>query len=221
MRRDEQVRTELELLGIEIGAHLMDFYRDLLRELSAVPARDLGAQRNQANVWVAGVKVAIQTPPIRSGRRVVFVSLDDGTGPADAAFFEEAQNEFAHTLFHSWLLLIRGRVRRSGPRGVSLLGLGCWDLAGVYERYLRDGSAALRSWAAEASVAAESGVGQRPEVVRRRMLVHASGFRQSAYADIRPAGPSGSSASVDGPGSHEALARLAKLWHSSPGSAGR
>ena len=33
-------------------------------------------------VLVAGVKVATQTPPIRSGRRVVFLTLDDGTGPA-------------------------------------------------------------------------------------------------------------------------------------------
>ena len=36
---------------------------------------------------VAGVKVATQTPPVRSGRRVVFVTLDDSTGPADATFF--------------------------------------------------------------------------------------------------------------------------------------
>ena len=39
----------------------------------------------------------------------------------------------------------------------------------------------------------------------RRVLVHASGFRQSPYADIRPAGDS-----TRQPGS--------KLWHSSPGS---
>ena len=43
---------------------------------------------------------------------------------------------------------------------------------------------------------------------RRRVLVHASGFRQSPYADIKPAGDGAGSV----PGS--------KLWHSSPGSAG-
>ena len=35
---------------------------------------------------VAGVKVATQTPPVRSGRRVVFITLDDATGPVDATF---------------------------------------------------------------------------------------------------------------------------------------
>ena len=42
----------------------------------------------------------------------------------------------------------------------------------------------------------------------RPVLVHASGFRQSPYADVRPAG-----------GSVAAAPR--KLWHSSPGSTGR
>ena len=41
---------------------------------------------------------------------------------------------------------------------------------------------------------------------RRRVLVHASGFQQSPYADVKPAGGSITSR---------------KLWHSSPGSSGR
>ena len=43
---------------------------------------------------------------------------------------------------------------------------------------------------------------------RRRVLVHASGFQQSPYADVKPAGESITSAPR-------------KLWHSSPGSSGR
>ena len=68
-------------------------------------------------VWVAGVKVATQTPPVRSGRRVVFLTLDDATGPVDATFFEDVQGPYAATVFHSWLLVIRGVLRRTGPRG--------------------------------------------------------------------------------------------------------
>ena len=44
------------------------------------------------------------------------------------------------------------------------------------------------------------------EPARRRVLVHASGFRQSPYADIKPQGQDGSPPT--------------KLWHSSPGSSG-
>jgi error-prone DNA polymerase len=46
----------------------------------------------------------------------------------------------------------------------------------------------------------------------RRVLVHPSGFRQSPYADIKPAG-------VD-PSTGRPAAPPSKLWHSSPGSSG-
>ena len=92
---------------------------------------------------VAGVKVATQTPPIRSGRRVVFVTLDDAPGPVDATFFEDAQGPYAATVFHSWLLVIRGEVRRTGPRGVSLRATGCWELTELYAAWQTGGLAAV------------------------------------------------------------------------------
>jgi len=61
---------------------------------------------------------------------------------------------------------------------------------------------------------------------RRRVLVHASGFRQSPYADIRPAGGdvrdarklSDSRVVPDGDTPPGTPSR--KLWHASPGSSG-
>jgi error-prone DNA polymerase len=51
--------------------------------------------------------------------------------------------------------------------------------------------------------------------------VHASGFRQSPYADIKPAGGDvqGSRRLAAG-GVPEDLSPPRKLWHSSPGSSG-
>jgi error-prone DNA polymerase len=60
---------------------------------------------------------------------------------------------------------------------------------------------------------AAGGMGQR-----RRVLVHASGFKQSPYADIKPAGEDPA-----GPPPKESAVRTrapGKLWHSSPGSSG-
>lgn len=51
---------------------------------------------------------------------MVFLTVDDSTGPADATFFEDAQGPYAATVFASWLLLVRGELRRTGPRGVSV-----------------------------------------------------------------------------------------------------
>ena len=52
---------------------------------------------------------------------------------------------------------------------------------------------------------------------RRRVLVHASGFKQSPYADVKPAGDD-PSAAPKVPAAHTEAP--GKLWHSSPGSSG-
>jgi error-prone DNA polymerase len=238
------VRAELEVLGLDVSHHIVDFYVPLLRELGAVPSRDLLNRRSKSSLLVAGVKVATQTPPIRSGRRVVFLTLDDGTGPIDATFFEDAQGPYAATLFHSWLLLVRGELRRSGPRGVSLLATGCWELTALHELWQREGAEAVHRRLAEVpegfvpesgedavhgaaesrssrpvmakppsfdgEAAAGSGDESGPTaggMGRRRVLVHPSGYKQSPYADVRPAGDNTKEAPR-------------KLWHTSPGSPG-
>ena len=135
----ERVRAELEVLGLDATRHVVDFYEPFLAAIRATRAPDLVRCRSQAEVLVAGVKVATQTPPIRSGKRVVFVTLDDARGPVDATFFEDAQGPYAATLFHSWLLVVRGHVRRTGPRGVSLRATGCWELPALHEAWLGGG----------------------------------------------------------------------------------
>lgn len=236
MTGPERVRAELEVLGLDASGHVVDFYRPLLDALGVTRARDLLEGRSGREVWVAGVKVATQTPPIRSGRRVVFLTLDDASGPADLTFFEDVQGPYAATVFHSWLILARGLVRRTGPRGVSIRATGAWELSALQEAWTSGGVEAVHAALEEADRAAweragalegpGSGVGETPE--GRRVLVHASGFRQSPYADIRPAGeevrgargtaglvptdPSGGLGAVGGP--------PRKLWHASPGSSG-
>ena len=77
----------------------------------------------------------MQTPPVRSGKRVIFLSLDDGYGCNDATFFSDAQQDYADVLFHSRLFLVRGHVRRTGARGVSLRATGAWELRSAYEKW--------------------------------------------------------------------------------------
>lgn len=135
MGTDERIRAELEVLGLDASSHVITRYLPLLRALSVTPARLLGNQRQGAEVLVAGVKVATQTPPVRSGRRVVFLSLDDSTGVSDATFFEDVQGPYSTTVFNSWLLLVRGTVRRTGRSGVSLRATGAWSLEHLYTHW--------------------------------------------------------------------------------------
>ncbi|MFJ6213952.1 DNA polymerase III subunit alpha [Streptomyces sp. NPDC092296] len=197
---EERVRAEIEVLGLDWSSHIIALYEPFLAELGVTRARDLLRTRNRAEILVAGVKVATQTPPVRTGTRVVFATLDDATGPVDLAFFERAQQSSAATVFHSWLLLARGTVRRTGPRGVSLTASAAWDLAALHRLREEQGSAVVRDLLATPRPAAPAPAGHR-------VLLHPSGFRQSPYADLRP------------PGTPVASAPR-KLWHSSPGSPG-
>ena len=135
LRSDEVVKHEVEYLNMDVSHHMIEFYSNFLNNIGAVRSSDLLKQRSKSQVLVAGVKVALQTPPIRSGKRVMFVTLDDGFGCSDATFFEDAQKSYASTLLNSQLLLVRGEIRRTGPRGVSIRATGAWELSGAYEKW--------------------------------------------------------------------------------------
>ena len=208
MSAAESMAAELEILGLDVSRHVMESHARFLAALGTTPSRHLLEQRSRSELLVAGVKVATQTPPIRSGRRVLFLTLDDSTGPVDATFFEDAQGPYAQTVFGSWLLVVRGELRRTGHRGVSLRATGAWELSGLQELWRREGIGAVQDL-----IAAAPRPGDHPppgaEVgpTTRRVLVHSSGFAMSPYADIKPAG-------VD----PKQVSRV--LWHRSPGSPG-
>jgi error-prone DNA polymerase len=125
----ENVRAELDLMAVDVSSHLMESHRPTLDRLGVTTADKLLSLRNGTEVLVAGVRVATQTPPMRGGRRVVFISIDDGTGCIDSVFFHEAQEKAGMLLFGTRLLLIRGTTRRTGPRGISISASMAWDLS--------------------------------------------------------------------------------------------
>ena len=130
---EERLDTEIALTGMDISDHQISKFQTMLDELGVVRASELVGLRSNTEVLVAGVRVATQTPPMRSGKRVVFISLDDGTGCADATFFDEAQRRCSQLLFQNRLLLISGKTRRTGVRGVSILAENAWDLRQLWD----------------------------------------------------------------------------------------
>ena len=127
----ERVRAELEVLGLDASRHLVSFFEPLLADLGVVRSRDLHTCRSDERVMVAGVKVASQTPAIRSGQRIIFITLDDATGPVDVTVFESVQPKVARTVFHSFVLAVVGTVRRTGYKGVSVVAEDVWDLTAL------------------------------------------------------------------------------------------
>jgi error-prone DNA polymerase len=216
----ERVATELEILGFELSQHVLDFYADLLAGLGVVRSADLPSRQNGEMILVAGAKVATQTPAVRSGQRIIFASLDDAAGLVDLAFFESVQDRCAARLFASWLLIVRGKVRRAGagPMAVTVNATECWDLPALEEIRVSCGLDAVR-----AALAAGDDLGRLPDHDTPgdaaadpgnpegssdgpHPFIFANGFALSPYAET--GGPGGS---IKQP--------PRTLWHASPGSA--
>ena len=128
----EVVRAELEVLGLDVTRHLVSFFEPLLTDLGVTRAKDLHRCRQDAWVMVAGVKIASQTPAVRSGQRIIFVSLDDGTGPIEVTVFESVQPKVAKTVFHAYALAVWGQLRRTGVKGMSVTAEDVWDLTELH-----------------------------------------------------------------------------------------
>jgi error-prone DNA polymerase len=125
----ERVRAELEVTGLDVSRHVLSFYEGTLARLGVTRAAHLRRHRQGARVMVAGVKVASQTPAVRSGQRIIFLTLGDPTGLVDVTVFEGVQERCAWTVFHAWLLVVRGTLRKTGVGGASVVCERAWDLA--------------------------------------------------------------------------------------------
>ncbi|MFE0578767.1 DNA polymerase III subunit alpha [Streptomyces sp. NPDC058874] len=215
----ERLSAELGVLGMDTSRHLMGDHHAFLAELGVIPARRLRETEHGRTVLVAGAKAATQTPPIRSGKRVIFTTLDDGTGLVDLAFFDDSHERCAHTVFHSFLLLVRGVVQRRGPHSLSVVGAAAWNLAELVELRSAGGLDAVAARLAEPAGGPSGGPTGEPAAAGRnaadgepaakepgRTIRMSTGYEMNPWADLRP------------PGTGPATGR--RLWHSSPGSAG-
>jgi error-prone DNA polymerase len=131
----EVVAHEVQRLGMDITHHMLEFYSHFLNSIGAIKSSDLLSVRSASTVLVAGVRVSIQTPPVRSGKRVIFLTLNDGHGCSDATFFSDIATEYLSTIYTSELVLLRGVTRRTGARGISIRATGIWDLRAAYEKW--------------------------------------------------------------------------------------
>jgi error-prone DNA polymerase len=148
MTSGEKMSNELSRLGMDLSQHILSSYAEFLNAIGATRSCDLLGLRSNSEVLLAGVKVALQSPPVRSGKRVLFLSIDDGYGCSDSTFFPDVlqsrSGEYAQTLYATSLFLVRGVTRRTGERGISIRATGVWDLRSAYQEWnLKKGSVAI------------------------------------------------------------------------------
>lgn len=135
LRGKTQTDLELRDMRVSVSRNRIEKFYPLFKELGVTPASELINLPGGTPVLIAGIRRATNTPPQRSGKRVVFASIDDGSGPlANVVFFSDAQEKHGGAVFHTRYVLIRGVTRRSGAKGVSVTADDVWDLLDVAEK---------------------------------------------------------------------------------------
>jgi error-prone DNA polymerase len=117
----EKVQDDYNLLGLTTCCHPIRFFRDGLSKRGAVCCAELLNLPHGAMVKAAGIVISCMKPPTRSGKVVVFVSLEDETGVIDCTVFPKVYDRWGYYLFHSSALVVEGRLQRLGARALNLL----------------------------------------------------------------------------------------------------
>ena len=112
----------LERISMEVCCrhHPMSGLRQMLRAEGATAAADLNRIPSGKRVTVSGMVIFFHTPPTRSGRRIIFATLEDETGLLDLVILPHIQERWARLIYTSEILTISGRLLRQGKQGISI-----------------------------------------------------------------------------------------------------
>lgn len=121
-RDEEKYLKEYELLGVMVRGHYMELVRPRLQVLGLLSSADVKRAESGANVRAAGVVISPHRPPTRSGRTVVFFSLEDEFGLLDVTVFEDVYHRYGQLIFTDPRppLAVAGRLERRG-NGASII----------------------------------------------------------------------------------------------------
>ena len=94
----------------------MDFFRDRLKERGFYDSLMIKAAKQGEMVKVAGLVVTPHRPPTRSGRTIVFLSLEDEFGLVDITVFEDKYQQYGKVIFQDPTppLMVLGQVESRG-----------------------------------------------------------------------------------------------------------
>lgn len=120
--KDRAIRVykEASSMSIFCQEHPLAVLRPRLAAEGVVTARDLHRIPSGSNVRVTGILVIVHTPPTKSGKRVIFITMEDETGLIDVVAFPKAQTHNARSVWTSEVLTVEGQLHRQGKNGRSI-----------------------------------------------------------------------------------------------------
>jgi DNA polymerase III alpha subunit len=112
--------NEAVSMKVFCNAHPLSTIRPVLARDNIIKAADLRRLPSGSIVRVIGMIVVVHTPPTKSGKRVMFLTMEDETGLLDVVVFPNAQKGFAKTILTSEVLAIQGKLQKQGPKLISI-----------------------------------------------------------------------------------------------------
>jgi DNA polymerase III alpha subunit len=131
---EDKVRAELELLGLTVTCHPLQLYEEELRRLGVRMSYELPALGDEVPVTVAGVYERAQNPWMRSGKRTMFLTLEDAYGLYECVCFESKLPQIAPVVARASYFLVRGRLQNNRKRGLAIVAEEVLDLEEVLAR---------------------------------------------------------------------------------------
>jgi error-prone DNA polymerase len=105
----ERLAADYEGAGLTVGRHPMFYIREAMNALGVTPATDLRKVPNGGMVRVAGCVIVRQRPGTAKG--IMFLSIEDETGIANAVVMPDMFAENRLTLVTESYLLVEGPVQ--------------------------------------------------------------------------------------------------------------
>ena len=105
---------EYHALGLTVERHLVHHWRPQLRRRGARTCAEAARLPHGHPVTVGGLTIRPHRPPTKSGRTVVFLTLEDETGLIDVTVFEDVYMRWGEDLFVKPLMLVSGHVEHRG-----------------------------------------------------------------------------------------------------------
>ncbi len=113
------VWNEAASMNVFCKNHPLEGLRSQLTQQGIITSKELKRLKTGAKVRVTGILVIVHTPPTKSGKRVIFITMEDEMGLIDVVVFPKAQVYYAEAIFKSEALTVEGRLHRQGKRGLS------------------------------------------------------------------------------------------------------
>jgi error-prone DNA polymerase len=110
MALSEHVVNDYQTLRLSLKAHPMVFLREDFRKARVLSCEDVRSVKDGARVAVAGVVLVRQRPG--SAKGVVFMTIEDETGIANAVVWPKTLERFRKVVMTARLILIEGRIQR-------------------------------------------------------------------------------------------------------------